>query len=90
LVAALHLLFGLPSLLIIPATGLLGMMYRTIQIRTYLLNGAHITTLGDDGLGDVLALLELGALGVVLRLRASFACASRICRVILDNTREVW
>jgi hypothetical protein len=34
------------------------------------MNGADIATLGDDGLGGELAFLELGALSVVLRLRA--------------------
>ena len=45
-------------------------MHGAIQVRAYLVDGADIAALGDDGLGGELTFLELGTLGVVLRLRA--------------------
>ena len=69
LVAALLLLLGLPSCLI-PSAGLLGMMYRAIHVCAYLVDGANITALGDDGFAGELAFFELRTLGIVLRLRA--------------------
>ena len=38
------------------------------RIGTYLVEGANITALGDDGLGGELAHFELGPLGIVFRL----------------------
>jgi hypothetical protein len=69
LFATLLFLFGLP-LRIIAVAGLLGMMHRAIRVRAYLVDGADIASLGDDGLGGELALFEFRPLGVVLRLRA--------------------
>jgi hypothetical protein len=44
-------------------------MYRAGRVRAYLVKGAHVLALGDDGFGCELAFLELGTLGLFLILR---------------------
>jgi hypothetical protein len=67
LVTALLLLLCLPSNLI-PSAGLLGMMYRAGHVGAYLVDSTNITAFGNDGVGRVLTLLELGTLRLVVGL----------------------
>jgi hypothetical protein len=68
LLLPLLFLFGLP-LPIIAVGSLLGMMHRAGEIGAHLVDGADVRAFGDDGLGGVLAFLELGALGFIFGLR---------------------